>query len=379
MGLFTRVTPESLKPILLRICRLEGARHATEKFRSRSPFSEERTRLFSLMAQDQQISPETLASRVAAGSEALTEAAIAWQQSIDVAQEQATLDGEIAALGRKFKKLLPVVSQYVSSAGKFGPKVADQIQFRFRQLGCYFSFSPARRGFLFGQIRQTEIAGQPIEVLDNEVMSGRYNHTFIGHCDKVWQDLTYLRPSALAYSQALARQVLSGDCSVETVYLRKALGLFNQQFAGDHDQFAADLEWWAIRELRARQGQRQEIRRRRTSELIQQETLAEAGYQEDFYWIFEGAMAELEVLLELQSDPSGERLRTARWIDRLIHFEPPISEAAFYYDQGLLLLHAHLTDDPARTLADQLRGLEDFEEYHTLMRNGWDRIQAQLG
>ena len=89
-------------------------------------------------------------------------------------------------------------------------------------------------------------------------------------------------------------------------------------------------------------------------------------------------MAELEVLLELQSGPDAATRQAARTIDRLIHFEPPATEAAFYYDQGLLMLHVHLTPDPARTLGDAMRQLEDFEDYHTLMRDGWERIQTKL-
>ena len=348
MGFFHGVTPEAIRPVLLRIARLEAAHHQAEQFHDRSPFSEERTRLPSLMAQDRELTPEQLAQRITADPEELTAEAVAWQQSIDPAGEAEAIERETRTLARRFRKLMPTVQEYTAGGGRFGPTVAQKIHHQFRKLGCYFSFSPSRRGFLFGQIRQTEVAGHPIGVLENEVLTGRYNHTFRGHCDKIWDDQTYLRPQALTYTQALSRHILAGDCSVENIYLRKARGIFERHY-NNPEQFTEDLTWWIVAELGTLGDQRREIRTRRTTELIQNRELAPAGYQENFYWVFDGAMAELAVLVGLAAHPDGERLTAARRIDRLIHFEPPVSEAAFYYNQGLLMLHAHLTEDPAGT------------------------------
>lgn len=378
MGLFSRVTPESLRPLLLRIARLEGAHHPTAKFRERSPFSEERTRLFSLMAQDQQLPPAELARLVTADPEALTERAVAWQEGIDVAAESARLDEQIAASGRIFKRLMPQVGQYVFSGAAFGPKIAEKIHYQFQKMGCYFAFSPGRRGFLFGRIEAREVAGQPLSVLTDEVWSGRYNHGFRGQCDKVWEDLTFLRPDALAYAQALIGQVVTGSSAVESTYLRKAMGIYNQHYAST-EQLSEDLAWWAARELAVRAEQRRAIRRDRSCPLIDDHQLAPAGYQEEFYWIFDGPLAELQLLLELAEHPDAERLKAARRVDRLVHFEPPVSEAAFYYDHRLFLLSAHLEADPVEQLMDPLRRLEEYDEYHQLMRQGWERIQSRLG
>lgn len=376
MGLFSRAKLDDLRAPLQTVLRLEAARHPAERHLERPPLGEERGRLFMLFAADQQLPPEELARRLVSGPDALTEEALAWRAGLDVDAELATFGQQLKPLDRQLRALLPEVLGYVGRGDKFGDGgPVDRLKPKVEGLGGYMAYAPSTRGFLLGVIEPGP-GDDPVNRLTDELGSARFNYAdFRGTCDKLWGDLTYVRPAALAYQRAIARHVLTGESAVESPYLRRALAHFNQTYDGDLERCLDDLEWWATAELAARRTHRLEVRRSDTARIIEDHGLSRAASGWDVYWVFDEVLAELEVMLALSKTSGQEQRLRARAIDHLIRFEPPASEAAFYYDQRLLLLEAHLSDQPAERLLTRLGRLQEFDDYHTLMRGAWAAIQ----
>lgn len=380
MGWFSRPSLDTVRGVLGRVARIEAARLAPDKLHERGPFSEERLRLLGLFAQDQGLPPAELARRSARDGEVVWDEACRWRAGIDPAAEGEAILAETKPLGTLLRKLVPEIAGFVGRSERFGGSgPVDSMRYQFEQLDAYFAYAPSRRGFLAGTIRpEAQFRGLEMNALDSELASGRYNYDYRGGCDKLWDDLTYVRPAALEYHTALVREVLAGDCSIESVPIVRARALFKGPCGGNLERVLADLEWWTVEDLRARRRQRHQARRAGHCELIDQHSLAPRGVQGDFYWVFDEVLSELEVMLALKSSSDGEPRLRARSIDALIRFEPPASEAAFYYDQRLLLAEAHLAPNPSGRLSSRLRGLVEFEDYAKLMRASWDGIQQQL-